>query len=139
MRKPAFCIYENKAADQLCGNRTADQRLCFRYTDSTIPLLPTVIRNFKPLAIFCGCKARFVSYLVGNSEARFSHNEAKITYVFCSRQIAAFEVCQNISTFCDLCNTAYLLKQSWIIVGLYKLYYIMLKYFDQHNDMQNNQ
>ena len=40
MRKPAFCICENKAADQLRGNREADQRLCFRYTDSTIPLLP---------------------------------------------------------------------------------------------------
>ena len=31
MRKPAFCICENKDADQLCGNRTTDQRLCFRY------------------------------------------------------------------------------------------------------------
>ena len=59
MRKPVFCICENKDADQLrgnreadqrlCenkdadqlrGNREADQRLCFRYTDSTIPLLP---------------------------------------------------------------------------------------------------
>ena len=40
MRKPAFCICENKDADQLGGNREADQRLCFRYTDSTIPLLP---------------------------------------------------------------------------------------------------
>ena len=42
MRKPAFCICENKDADQLRGNRNreADQRLCFRYTDSTIPLLP---------------------------------------------------------------------------------------------------
>ena len=40
MRKPAFCICENKDADQLHGNREADQRLCFRYTDSTIPLLP---------------------------------------------------------------------------------------------------
>ena len=39
MRKPAFCICENKDADQLCGNRTTDQRLCFRYIDSTIPLL----------------------------------------------------------------------------------------------------
>ena len=27
-------------ADPLRGNREADQRLCFRYTDSTIPLLP---------------------------------------------------------------------------------------------------
>ena len=39
VRKPAFCICENKEADQLCGSREADQRLCFRYTDSTIPLL----------------------------------------------------------------------------------------------------
>ena len=38
MRKPTFCIYENKDADQLHGNREADQRLCFRYLDSTIPL-----------------------------------------------------------------------------------------------------
>ena len=40
MRKPAFCICKNKDADQLRGNREADQRLCFRYIDSTIPLLP---------------------------------------------------------------------------------------------------
>ena len=39
LRKPALCICENKDADQLSGNREADQRLCFRYTDSTIPLL----------------------------------------------------------------------------------------------------
>ena len=39
MRKPAFCICENKDADQLRGEREADQRLCFRYTDTTIPLL----------------------------------------------------------------------------------------------------
>ena len=39
MRKPAYCICENKDADLLRGNREADQRLCFRYTDSTIPLL----------------------------------------------------------------------------------------------------
>ena len=40
MRKPAFCICENKDADQLRGNREADQRLCIRYIDSTIPLFP---------------------------------------------------------------------------------------------------
>ena len=39
-RKPDFCICENKDADQLRVNREADQRLCFRYMDSTIPLLP---------------------------------------------------------------------------------------------------
>ena len=45
MRKPTIGICENKGADQLRGNSEADQRLCFRYTDSTIPLLPK-IRNF---------------------------------------------------------------------------------------------
>ena len=39
MGKPTICIGENKDADQLRSNREADQRLCFRYSDSTIPLL----------------------------------------------------------------------------------------------------
>ena len=41
VRKPTFCIIlcENKDADQLRGNREADQRLCFRHRDRTIPLL----------------------------------------------------------------------------------------------------
>ena len=40
VRKPDFCICEIKDADQLYGIRKADPRLCFRYMDSTIPLLP---------------------------------------------------------------------------------------------------
>ena len=40
VRKLDFCICENKDTDQLRGSREADQRLCFRYIDSTIPLLP---------------------------------------------------------------------------------------------------
>ena len=40
MRKPAFCICKNKDADQLPSNCAADQRLYFRYLDSTIPVLP---------------------------------------------------------------------------------------------------
>ena len=77
VRKPAFCICKKKDADQLRGNHEADQRLSFRYTDTTIPLL-FKSENFKLLAIFCGCTARFVSDLVGNPEDRFSHNEAHI-------------------------------------------------------------
>ena len=38
MRKPVFCICENKGADQLRDNHAADQHLCFCYID-TIPLL----------------------------------------------------------------------------------------------------
>ena len=75
VRKPAFCICENKDADQLRGNREADQRLCFRYIDSTIPLLP------EPLAILCGLTAWFVWDLVGNPEDRFSHNKAHLSLV----------------------------------------------------------
>ena len=70
MRKPAFCICENKDADQLRSNCAADQRLCFRYTSTSLT------RKFKPLAIFCDCTAWFVSDLVGNPEDQFSHNEA---------------------------------------------------------------
>ena len=40
MRKLDFCLCENKGADQLCSNCTADQRLCFRYTYSIFPPLP---------------------------------------------------------------------------------------------------
>ena len=47
MRKPDFCLCENKGADQLRSNCEADQRLCFRYTDSTIsPLLKDKISRF---------------------------------------------------------------------------------------------
>ena len=40
MRKPSFRLCENKDADQLRGNCEADQRLCFRYMVSIIPILP---------------------------------------------------------------------------------------------------
>ena len=52
MRKPDFCLCENKGADQLCSNCTADQRLCFRYMDSTISLLhESEISYFKPSCV----------------------------------------------------------------------------------------
>ena len=37
------------------------------------------IRSFKPLAIFCGCTAWFVSDLVGKPEDRFSRDVAHIS------------------------------------------------------------
>ena len=37
--KTGFLHMQNNDADQLRGNHEADQRLCFHYTDSTIPLL----------------------------------------------------------------------------------------------------
>ena len=63
MGKPVFCICENKGADQLQSNCAADQRLCFRYTDSTIPLLS------KPE--ISSLQQASVSDLVGNFGERF--------------------------------------------------------------------
>ena len=52
MGKPTICIGENKDADQLRGNREADQRLCFRYSDSTIPfLLKSEISSFELFSV----------------------------------------------------------------------------------------
>ena len=46
MRKADFCLYENKGADQLCSNCTADQCLFFFcYSDNAIPplLIPKIL------------------------------------------------------------------------------------------------
>ena len=52
MRKPAFCICENKGADYLRGKRAADQRLYFRYICSTILLLSeSKISNLSPSSV----------------------------------------------------------------------------------------
>ena len=66
-------ICENKGSDHLRGNgnRAADQRFCFRFIDNIIP-------KFNPLAIVCGCTARFVSDLDGNPEDRFSRVAAPL-------------------------------------------------------------
>ena len=64
MGKPAFCIYENKGADQLGSTCAADQHLCFCYTESTIPLLPTfeisshLLWLYRPVYIGPGLKPR---------------------------------------------------------------------------------
>ena len=70
MRKPDFCLCKNKDADQLCSNCTADQRLCFRYSDSTIPLLPLPkISRFQHFS---------ETIQVGNPEDRFPRVAAPI-------------------------------------------------------------
>ena len=65
-RKSTICICENKDADQLRGNREADQRFYFSNTDSTISLLCIYIQNFHPLTIFCAFAAQLVSDLFEN-------------------------------------------------------------------------
>ena len=52
VRKQDFCLCENKEAYQLCSYSTADYRLCFRYTDSTISLLlKSKIASFLPASV----------------------------------------------------------------------------------------
>ena len=53
MRKPAFSVCKKKVADQLCGNRAADQRFCF-YKDATFTLLPKSERTSFHKGVFLG-------------------------------------------------------------------------------------
>ena len=53
------------------SNCTADQHLCFHYSDSTFPLL-LKYQSFKPLSFFCDCTGRLVVDLVRNPKDRFS-------------------------------------------------------------------
>ena len=76
MRKLAFCICENKDADQLRSNCAADQRLVF--ATWIVQSLNFLNPKFQASSIFCCCTALFVWDLVGNLEDRFSHNEAHI-------------------------------------------------------------
>ena len=86
-RKPAFCICENKDADQLRCNREADQRLCFHYTDSSIPLLPK-----------SEISARFVLDLVGNPEKRVFSQRGSI-YVSSPYSLYPRHLCRRVYSF----------------------------------------
>ena len=76
MRKPPFSRCENKGADQLRGDRATDQRLCLRYIDITITLLP----KSEISSLFYGCTARFLYDHVGNPQDRFSRDVALFCY-----------------------------------------------------------
>ena len=66
IRKLKICMCGNKGAGQLCSNCTADPRLCFRYTDSTIHLLKSEISSIKP-------SERILSDLLVTTSCWFSH------------------------------------------------------------------
>ena len=75
MGKPTICIGENKGADQLRSNCEADQGLCFRHSDSTIPLL------LESVALFRACTSRLVSDLFGNHIVGFPTRRLKCVIV----------------------------------------------------------
>ena len=81
VRKLDFCLCENKGTDQLCSKCMADQRLCFRYTGSTISP-STYTQKVKNLA-FLGC----VSDLVGNSEEWLSNVTAHTALQYCDNSL----------------------------------------------------
>ena len=75
MRNTTFCICENKDADQLRGNRKADQRLCFCYIDKSLYFLnpkfqasSNRLKLYSPVCVGPGRKA----------EGWFSHDAARI-------------------------------------------------------------
>ena len=99
MRKPTFCIGESKDADQLRGNREADQRLCFLYTDSTIPLLSNLkfqasSHLLKLYSLVCVGPGR-------KPERWFSHDEAHLCLRMVRRHIfnRAYPENTNFETF----------------------------------------
>ena len=78
MGKPTICIGKNKGADQLCSNCTADQCLCFRYTDNTVIIL-LKSKHFQPLTIFCNYSP--VCVRPGqNPICWFSHAQAQLSF-----------------------------------------------------------
>ena len=79
MGKPTICRGENKGADQLRRNCEADQRLCFRYSDSTIPRL--LNPKFQTSSSFLACTSRFVSDLFGNHMLVFPRGGSFIAMV----------------------------------------------------------
>ena len=66
--------------------RASDQHLCCsllrQYNTSSF-----YIQNFKTLASFCGCTARFESQLVGNPSDRFSRDVAHILLLSLQRNL----------------------------------------------------
>ena len=83
MRKPDFCLCENKGADQLRGSFAVTVKLISAFVFATRIVnisSSSYIPNFKLLACFCDCTGQFVSDLVGNPEDRFSRVAAQLSY-----------------------------------------------------------
>ena len=92
MGKSTICIGKNKGADQLRGNREADQRLCFRYSDSTVPLLlKSEISRFKLVSVT-------VQVAVRKPHCWFSHEVAQLYRHF--RFPVTVLLCRMFHLFC---------------------------------------
>ena len=93
VRKPDFCIWENKDADQLRSNWAADQRLCFRYKDST---LCTVSLNICQWVGGGGGGIRpqfFEIFLFHGNPAAPPLGDALCLHVSCAFSLCIFSIC----------------------------------------------
>ena len=97
MRKPDFRLYENYDADQISSNCTGDQRLCFRHSDSTSPLL-LKSKISSVYFFFCDYTGRFVSDLGGNHKDRFSRVTAHLRVLDCRILLISAVCFMNKST-----------------------------------------
>ena len=102
MRKPTICMGENKGADQLRGNREADQRLCFRYSDSTIPLLlKSEISSFWLFSVLVQaglCRTWSETQIVGFVTHRLIYEEEEVEEFY----ITKTRPCMNKQIFLKL-------------------------------------
>ena len=87
MGKPTICKGENKGADQLRSNCEADQRLCFCYTESTIPLLSkSKISSLQPSSVTVQadlCRNWSETQIVGFLTHRLIYKMSGITTIPC--------------------------------------------------------
>ena len=92
MGKPTIYIGENKGADQLRSKCKADQRLCFCYTDSTIPLLlKSEFSSFKPSSVTVqpgSCQTGWEPKLLVFSCTSSIVNPNRFNALFCPYQLS---------------------------------------------------
>ena len=101
-RKPDFCLCENKGADQLRSNCEADQRLCFRYTDSTLSLLiKSEISSFYAASGtgHVGMLPPFYRTFTQNEDVITSNKCLKYNYPTNPYENLVSESCLNLSIF----------------------------------------
>ena len=89
MRNPAFCICENKGADQLCGNNTADQHLCF--ATYIVQFLYLLNLKFQTFNHFLWLYSRICVEPVSNPQDMFSHDVAYICFIVAIAKVRCVE------------------------------------------------
>ena len=78
IRKPAFCICDNKGTVQLHCNHTADQLLCFCYIEGTISLLPKP--EFQASSHLLWLYSPVCGFIFWKARNWFSHDAGQIVY-----------------------------------------------------------